>query len=313
LRAFTLVELLVVIAIIGILIGLLLPAVQAAREAARRMQCTNNLKQIGLAVHNFHDVRNGLPPFCIGEHTRAENGKNMLPTIFALIFPYIERQTTYDLLMQKSNKFDMILSNKNFWNKLTEDEQKSFFVEGYLCPSRRSENALLGISPSDATGGYYGGVYGPQGDYGAVVAGDRNGLNNVLNYYSGCEQDTYEGGSVATPLVRINMVKGPFRIAKWVEPGKPSTWYPRDDMSWWIDGSSNQIIFGEKYVPAELLNKCRNYSGAATAAPNQGGDSDCSVIAGGSPWTNQSFGRSAEARIALGPHYEPDQGSGDKR
>ncbi|HZN35700.1 MAG TPA: DUF1559 domain-containing protein, partial [Pirellulaceae bacterium] len=80
---FTLVELLVVIAIIGVLVALLLPAVQAAREAARRSSCQNNLKQIGLATHNFHDVYNQLPPL------RVNNNR---ATWFVLIMPYMEQE-----------------------------------------------------------------------------------------------------------------------------------------------------------------------------------------------------------------------------
>ncbi len=86
--AFTLVELLVVIAIIGILIALLLPAVQSAREAARRMQCTNNLKQIGLAMHNYAtSYREHFPVGCTGGGTHG---------LFTTILPYLELQPLYD-------------------------------------------------------------------------------------------------------------------------------------------------------------------------------------------------------------------------
>jgi len=94
-RAFTLVELLVVIAIIGILVALLLPAVQAARAAARRSQCENNLKQIGLAIHNFHGALKHQPQYHATK-TDPHNWGLPGPVWTVLILPYIEEQPLYD-------------------------------------------------------------------------------------------------------------------------------------------------------------------------------------------------------------------------
>jgi prepilin-type N-terminal cleavage/methylation domain-containing protein/prepilin-type processing-associated H-X9-DG protein len=93
-RAFTLIELLVVVAIIGVLIALLLPAVQAARESARRTQCTNNLKQLGVATHTFHDSLKFLPPAFIGDNSDSLNG---WATWGALILPYIDGTNHYEM------------------------------------------------------------------------------------------------------------------------------------------------------------------------------------------------------------------------
>ncbi len=117
-RGFTLIELLVVIAIIGVLIALLLPAVQAAREAARRAQCTNNMKQLGLAVHNYHDSWNMLP--------MGEMPGGMSPQI--AILPFVEQVQIY-------NALNFNLGDRWIWTNVATLTVGRTRVSTYICPS----------------------------------------------------------------------------------------------------------------------------------------------------------------------------------
>jgi len=118
LRGFTLIELLVVIAIIAILVALLLPAVQQAREAARRTQCKNNLKQIGLALHNYHDTHGRFPPTQIMVAYLGANNTSPVPrnhTWVSLILPYLEQANMYSainfslpMFVQASNTYQTL-------------------------------------------------------------------------------------------------------------------------------------------------------------------------------------------------------------
>jgi len=132
-RGFTLVELLVVVAIIGILIALLLPAVQAAREAARRVECTNNLKQIALAAHHYHDAVRSFPPGILLSQYDVKKGQYRGASLFVFLLPYIEQGSLY-------SQWDFSDPNKNFNGEL---QSRAARGPNLLCPSEpENENPL---------------------------------------------------------------------------------------------------------------------------------------------------------------------------
>jgi prepilin-type N-terminal cleavage/methylation domain-containing protein/prepilin-type processing-associated H-X9-DG protein len=126
--AFTLIELLVVLAIIGVLVGLLLPAVQKVRETASRLKCANNLKQLGLALHNYHDVRGSFPPGISTSDGDMSHGDH---TGFSLLLPFIEQDNTYKLFNYASP-----------WWEPSNYQAVAAIVPLYFCPSNRTQGWL---------------------------------------------------------------------------------------------------------------------------------------------------------------------------
>lgn len=148
-KGFTLIELLVVIAIIAILIALLLPAVQQAREAARRTQCKNNLKQLGLAMHNYHDVFNRFPH----NHGRLVQVPNVNQQFadfswLYMILPYIEQAPLYGQIVTSPVALGTPDRNHNALG--VNAQLRRTVIAGFLCPS----NEMPSVRPNQTHGGY---------------------------------------------------------------------------------------------------------------------------------------------------------------
>ena len=256
-EGFTLVELLVVIAIIGVLIALLLPAIQAAREAARRSQCANNLKQIGLGIHNFHDTLQGIVPAGISSVPSRPSG-------FPLLFPFMEQESLYRLIVQPStfSETGYWVSN-GWWGALSDEERNGLAsVKTYQCPTRRSGihmNDYREENAEDGGGNPNGG--GPQGDYAMVFATTSEGRTYWFSFFNNFDHH-----------------RGPFRAAIAETVGTKLTWEPRDSFARVADGLSNQFFIGEKHIPLGRLGLCPNdvySSGGLVRNRNMG---DCSYL-----------------------------------
>jgi len=213
LRGFTLVELLVVIAIIGILVALLLPAIQAAREAARRTECNNNLKQWGVALHNYHDTVKRFPPGAVFYGDPNNRG-----SIHVRLLPYMEQSAVYDL-------FDFNTSTDNARIPALPDGNTRLLavtIPAHLCPSDGSTMTKLGSVPDQVQVSNYYPSSGPTADI-------SNSPSCSCSEHALWQSYSSPGTSVGRPA-------GPFSRQGW------NYCCPMADVT---DGLSNTIFVGE--------------------------------------------------------------------
>jgi prepilin-type N-terminal cleavage/methylation domain-containing protein/prepilin-type processing-associated H-X9-DG protein len=229
---FTLIELLVVIAIIAVLIGLLVPAVQKVREAANRLSCSNNLKQIGLALLNYHDTYNSFPAA-----TNTNGNSNTSPgweTWTIVLLPYLEQDSLY-------RRFDPTVPNHHPNNKFVREQ----YVKGYNCPSNPQANQLFVPTSGPGASGNPGG-YGPQnymtGSYRAV-----NGSSDFVGWW-----DNEIWVNMANPQALRGVMhwtwtpNRAFYTGAAVVPARQAA--GRERISSITDGTSNTLMVGESYL-----------------------------------------------------------------
>lgn len=223
-RGFTLVELLVVIAVIGVLVGLLLPAVQAAREAARRMQCSNNLKQIGLAVLNYESAHRVLPLTTTGPSQANPQLGSGFVSWLAMILPQIEQGPLYNSIdFRHALADDKRFASSADYTQLTISSSHpnaraaATVVPTFLCPSDTLQSTPTMGTAQPAPGSYAGNV--------GWVRGATGGEGNV------------------SP---VRIANGAMPI---VNPSQPDAWQrPRIELGDFTDGTSNTALSAERLI-----------------------------------------------------------------
>ena len=259
-HGFTLVELLVVIAIIGVLVALLLPAVQAAREAARRSSCSNNLKQIGIAMHNHHDSLGFMPPWAYDFVTPPPGnpvpGQTQGHSPMTLILPYLEQGN----ILTTTNIQLSVIDPRNWPPNWGTNPGAKTEVKVFVCPSTPSRT--IDLSPFFIANGLGSASNGPftvgATDYVAV-----RGAHN--NFRSAC----------ATTLPSPPDTSGVLGIKGTAEVPNGAIISGKAKMASITDGTSNTILIGESAGRHQVYSK-----GYRPVMPNNPGDPGWSLNAG---------------------------------